>query len=241
MNRKKFDKRSIKTRLVAAFIATSVLPILLVNIISYYNTSKLVHDKVVSMMQANLQQTKVTVDVWLDSYEDILFQIYTDDAIVDLVDKINAGEDIANNRKMLRKNLRGLFYTKDYVKSISIITASGELIFYDQLTASTTNTSWMESIPLSQADIYKSISSDNKTHLFTTGEGVVFGSNSYYLFHIGHRIIDYRNVDKQCGVVMVSIDERLLKEICSSSIISRPGDIAVINTIKALALVKLIL
>lgn len=217
MNRKKFDKRSIKTRLVAAFIATSVLPVLLVNIISYYNTSKLVHDKVVSMMQANLQQTKVTVDVWLDSYEDILFQIYTDDAIVDLVDKINAGEDIANNRKMLRKNLRGLFYTKDYVKSISIITASGELIFYDQLTASTTNTSWMESIPLSQADIYKSISSDNKTHLFTTGEGVVFGSNSYYLFHIGHRIIDYRKVDKQCGVVMVSIDERLLKEICSSS------------------------
>lgn len=207
----------MKTRLVTTFIVTSIIPILLVNMISYYNTSKLVHGNVESMIRANLQQTKVTLDVWLDSYTDILFQVYTDDYIVELVDKINAGEDIANNRKLLRKTLRGLFYTKDHVKSISIITESGELIFYDHLTASTTDLSWMESVSYSQEELYRKISSDNKTHLLTTGEEVVFGSNSYHLFHIGHRIIDYRDVKKQCGIVMVSIDESLLKEICSSS------------------------
>ena len=217
MSKKTFDRKSMKTRLVTTFIVTSIIPILLVNMISYYNTSKLVHGNVESMIRANLQQTKVTLDVWLDSYTDILFQVYTDDYIVELVDKINAGEDIANNRKLLRKTLRGLFYTKDHVKSISIITESGELIFYDHLTASTTDLSWMESIPYSQEELYRKISSDNKTHLLTTGEEVVFGSNSYHLFHIGHRIIDYRDVKKQCGIVMVSIDESLLKEICSSS------------------------
>ena len=217
MEKKKFDRKSMKTRLVTTFIVTSIIPILLVNIISYYNTSKLVHDNVESMIYANLQQTKVTLDVWLDSYTDILFQVYTDDYIVELVDKINAGEDIANNRKLLRKTLRGLFYTKDHVKSISIITDSGELIFYDQLTALTTDLSWMESIPYSQEELYRKISGDNKTHLLTTGEEVVFGSNSCYLFHIGHRIIDYRDVKKQCGIVVVSIDESLLQEICSST------------------------
>ena len=198
MGKKTFDRKSMKTRLVTTFIVTSIIPILLVNIISYYNTSKLVHGNVESMIRANLQQTKVTLDVWLDSYTDILFQVYTDDYIVELVDKINAGEDIANNRKLLRKTLRGLFYTKDYVKSISIITDSGELIFYDLLTASTTDLSWMDSISYSQEELYRKISSDNKTHLLTTGEEVVFGSNSCYLFHIGHRIIDYRDVKKQC-------------------------------------------
>lgn len=217
MERKSFDRKSMKTRLVTTFIVTSIIPILLVNIISYYNTSELVRENVESMIRANLQQTKVALDVWLDSYTDILFQVYTDDYIVELVDKINAGEDIANNRKLLRKTLRGLFYTKDHVKSISIITDSGELIFYDQLTASTTNLSWMESIPYSQEELYRKISSDNKTHLLTTGEEVGVGSNSCYLFHIGHRIIDYRDVKKQCGIVMVSIDESLLKEICSST------------------------
>ena len=101
MGKKTFDRKSMKTRLVTTFIVTSTIPILLVNIISYYNTSKLVHGNVESMIRANLQQTKVTLDVWLDSYTDILFQVYTDDYIVELVDKINAGEDIANNRKLL--------------------------------------------------------------------------------------------------------------------------------------------
>lgn len=135
------------------------------------------------MTKANLEQTKVSLDVWLDSYEDILFQVYTDDEIVELVDKINAGEDVANNRKLLRKMLRGLFYTKDYVKSISVITDSGELVFYDQLTASTTHTSWMDSLSMSQEELYCTISSDNKTHLIPTGNEVVFGSNSF-LFSI---------------------------------------------------------
>lgn len=212
-----FDRKSIRTRLIMAFVVTSFLPIALVNIVSYYNTSRLVRQNVESMTNANLEQTKVSLDVWLDSYEDILFQVYTDDDIVDLVDKINAGEDVANNRQMLRKTLRGLFYTKDYVKSISVITDSGELVFYDQLTASTTRTSWMESISMSQEELYHEISSDNKTHIMPTGDKVVFGSNSCYLFHIGHRIIDYRDVDKQCGVVLVSIDEKLLEEICSTT------------------------
>lgn len=216
MKKMRFDRKSFKTRLVIAFIFTSVIPILCINIASYYNTSKLVQQNVESMTKANLQQTKVSLDLWLDSYEDILFQVYTDDYIVELVDKINAGEDMANNRKLLRKTLRGLFYTKDYVKSISVITDSGELVFYDQLTASTTRTSWMDSISQSQEELYQKISSDNKTHLLSPGEEVIIGSNSCYLFHIGHRIIDYRDVDKQCGIVLVSIDESLLNEICSS-------------------------
>ncbi len=208
-------RRGINNQWVGTFLALSVTPILLVNIFYYYNTSKLVQRNVESMTRANLEQTRVSLDVWLDSYEDILFQVYTDDSIVELVDKINAGEDVANNRKLLRKMLRGLFYTKDYVKSISIITESGELVFYDQLTASTTQTSWLNSIALSEEELYAEISGDNRTHLLSTGEKVVFGSNSCYLFHIGHRIIDYRDVEKQCGIVMVSIDEKLLEEVCA--------------------------
>lgn len=211
------DRKSIRIRLVTAFIATSIIPILLVNIVYYYNTSNLVQQNVESMTEANLEQTRVSLDVWLDSYEDILFQVYTDDNIVELVDKINAGEDVANNRKLLRKMLRGLFYTKDYVKSIAVITESGEQVFYDQLTASTTYTSWMDSIAVSREELYREISSDNKTHLLPTGDKVIFGSNSCYLFHIGHRIIDYRDVKKQCGVVIVSIDEKLLEEICATT------------------------
>ncbi len=72
------DRKSIKIKLATAFVITSIIPILLVNIIYYYNTSKLVQQNVESMTKANLEQTKVSLDVWMDSYEDILFQVYAE-------------------------------------------------------------------------------------------------------------------------------------------------------------------
>lgn len=217
MRKISFDRKSIRTRLIMAFVVTSFLPIALVNFVAYYNTSRLVRQNVESMTNANLEQIRVSLDVWLDSYEDILYQVYTDDNIVGLVDRINAGEDVASNRQMLRRALRGMVYTKDYVKFISVMTDSGELVFYNQLTSATTRTSWMDSISMSQEELYREISADNKSHMIPTGDQVVFGSNSCYLFHIGRRIIDYRDVDKRCGIVLVSIDERLLEEICSTT------------------------
>lgn len=46
------------------------------------------------MLQANLQQTESSMNVWMDSYEDILFQVYMNDDIVDMVGKIEEGEEI---------------------------------------------------------------------------------------------------------------------------------------------------
>ena len=37
MDKKKFDRKSIKTKLVMIFIVSSIIPILLVDMISYYN------------------------------------------------------------------------------------------------------------------------------------------------------------------------------------------------------------
>ena len=93
MKKIRTGRGSIKSQWMGAFLALSVVPILLVNIVYYYNTSRLVQQNVESMTKANLEQTRVSLDVWLDSYKDILFQVYTDDSIVELVDKINAGED----------------------------------------------------------------------------------------------------------------------------------------------------
>lgn len=224
-------KSSIKTRLIMIFITTSMIPILIVNILSYQNISRLVRENMKAMTQNALQQTRVSLDVWMDSYEDILFWAYTDDEIVELVDRLNAGEDMANNRRLLRKTLRGMFYMKDHIKAITVITDSGELVFYDMLTASTTYTSWMDSMSASKEELYEAISVDNKTHLLRTGEQITFGRGSYHLFHMGHRIIDYRDVNKRSGIVIISIDEYLLQEICASTEKQRQGNQNTLNFI----------
>lgn len=209
-------KKSLKSRLISAFCITSIIPIILVNLFTYHNTANIVRDNVQELSYANLLQTKNSLDVWLESYEDILFQIYTDDDIVSMIDKINGGEDVSVTKNQLRRTLHGLFYTKEYIKCISVLTENGTLVFYDLLTGSSTKNSWLDDMNIGREDLYDEISADNATHIISTQKTRDFGTEDHYLFHIGHRIIDYRDVEKKLGIVVVSIDEELLSSVCCS-------------------------
>ncbi len=212
-----FSGSSLKGKILAAFIITAVIPSFILIFFSYINTSKIVRDNAEELMHSSLLQSRNSLDVWTDSYEDILFQIYMNDDIVDIVDDINQGNDVTAAAGQLRRTLRGLFYTKEYIKCITVITDSGRVVFYDLLTGSATKTSWMGSVGMSQEEIYELLSSDNATHIIPTKRAGVYAADTYYLFHLGHRIIDYQNVDKQIGVVLVSVDEAMLQEICGTS------------------------
>lgn len=208
-------KTSLKIRLLEAFILTSILPVILVNLFLFYNTSGIIQKNIQELTCSNLLQTRQSLDVWIESYEDILYQIYTDDDIVKLADKVNAGEDVSVSKNQLRRTLHGLFYTKEYIKSITILTENGTQIFYDMITGSSTQNSWLDNMSLSREELYQQILADNSTHVFSTQQAIIFGGKKHYLFHLGHRIIDYRNVEKQVGIVVVSVDEELLSSVCT--------------------------
>lgn len=231
-----FKKNSFKGKLISAFLFASVVPVILMNVFSYMNSSRIIRENVAELTQANLNQAKSSLEVSIDSYGDLLYQIYTDDEIIELVEKINTIEmndsqikesDLANYKNQLRKTLRGLFYTKEYIKAITIITNNNSVVFYDQLTASTTDTSWMNNMELTKEQLNEEISADNSTHIISTQYATTFAAESYYLFHLGHRFINYKDVDKQIGIVILSVDEQLLREVCA---VADAGNLPEINS-----------
>ena len=218
MKKSKNYRSSLTFRLILAFIATSIIPIILYNFFAYYNTAKIVNDNMQELTRTNLAQVANSVDVWIESYEDILFQVYTNDDIIAMVEHINQSpDDLTLVTGQLRRNLRGLFYTKEYVKAISIITPSQDMVFYDLLSGYMTKSSWMDNIGMSRQELYDILSNDNGTNMIPTRKAGVYNTDTYYLFHLGHRLINYKDVEKQIGVVIVSIDEKMLKEICGNA------------------------
>lgn len=208
------QKKSFRNRLILAFLLTSVLPMLFMIVFSYYNSTKVVGSSVDEMAQTNLQQTQVNLNVRLESYKDLLYQIYTNDEVVRMIDEMNMGKNVAVNKKSILKYMRGLFYTKDYIQSMTLITDSGTVAFYDKLTATTSEKSWLDNCGYTQEELYDLISDDNKTHMLSTQKAWQFAGKNHYLFHIGHRIIDYMDMNKPVGIIVISIDEKLLREIC---------------------------
>lgn len=208
------NKSSLQTKLIRLFFVTSIIPILLLSIFFYYNISDIIRKNTEELTINNLEQTASSLKLRLESYEDLLYQMYTDDSLVALVDKINNDEDLAVSVNQLRRLMRGLLYTKEHIRSITVITSKGEIITYDQLTSVTNRNSWIENFSLTKDQIYDEVSKDNYTHIFPTEFGTNFANDDFYLLHIAHRIIDYKDLQKKNGIVVISIDEDLLKEVC---------------------------
>ncbi len=217
MGKRFFNKKSFKYRLIVYFCLLSIIPIIVMNIISYYNTSNLVQENVDDLTDINLAQTKNNVNIVLSSYEDLLYQMYTDDAIVDLVDKIDTDQDLAVSRNQLRRTLRGLASVKPYIQCITVITNNGTTVFYDKLASPTANIKWLNNYGISPEQILEQVAESNQTEILPTKYAAHFNSDPYYLFHMAHRIIDYKNINRITGIVILSIDERMLYEICNQN------------------------
>ena len=210
-------KTSIRTRLITLFAATSIVPILLLGLFSYYNIYKGLRENTEIMTGNNLLQVDNNLNIWMESYSDLLYQIYTDDNMVLWTDNLVRGTDEAVTVNQMRRFLSSLLYTKDYIRAITIITPNDYVVTYEQMTPATYKSSWLEGFSLTQEELYSEVIADYDTHIFSTQYGTNFATKDYYLFHMAHRIIDYRKLYRECGIVILSIDEDLLQQVCLNS------------------------
>ncbi len=214
--RKNMKKTGIKNRLILLFIMTSIIPIVVIEIFSFANISRTLRENMQVMSRSNLGQLDNNLHIGLESYEDLLYQIYTDDDIVKWVENLDTGVDEAVTVNQMRRLFSGLLYSKDHIRAITLITPKGEVVTYEQMTPATYRSSWLDGFSLGKDGLYRDVIKDYDPHIYPTEFGTNFANKDYYLLHIAHRIIDYKNLDRECGIAILSIDEELLQTVCNS-------------------------
>ncbi len=65
--------------------------------------------------------------------------------------------------------------------------------------------------------IYGQTISHMQSYMFSTTSGKDFSGQVYHYFHIAHPIQDYRNAQKQHGIVILSVDVDVLNKGCNAS------------------------
>lgn len=210
-------KTSLRNRLIRVFILTSMLPIIILGVFSYISMSVTLSRNTEMMSKSSLKQLENNLNISLEAYEDVLYQLYTDDNMVKWVFEVDEGTNEAVAINQMRRFMSSLLYTKDYIRAVSVITPGGEFVTYEQMTPATYKSSWLDNFSKTQDELYADIEQDNDVHLYPTEFGTNFANKDYYLFHMAHRIIDYKSLTKDCGVVIVSVDEDFLKDICLNS------------------------
>jgi len=163
------------------------------------------------LIAINLYQTEKSVDIFMGVYKDFMLQLYTDDEIIAYINSLDSERDHALIINRIRRRLNGLIATKPEILCISLITPTGVLISYDKISDTTTTSSWLDSDDI--PSIYKTISSRNNTTQLKRFDKVQFAEKHYDLVHIGHRMIDYKKIQSDSGVIIISLDESFISNI----------------------------
>lgn len=205
---------SLRTQLITLVCLVTLIPFVIGQWLNYRQTASIIRDNLNQQTQSNLQQMEKTLDAMLASYEDLLYQLYTDDSIVDLVNKLTAQEDVALSRNQLQRAIHAKVFTKPHLQAITVLFEDGSYTTYDRLLAVASSSTWLHAWDAKA--LYQQVAQTNTTHYLPSAYAITLMDQPRHLFHIAHRVLDWRQINDRKAIVILSIDEALLSEICNA-------------------------
>lgn len=202
-------ERTLRTRMSLGFLLAALIPVCLFAFISQMRLRSSLQDNIDSRISSNLYNSNKSLNMVLDKYETILYDMCTDDTIIDTVlEIIKEQDDLDVNSSTLRHELSHICNSNPGVEGITISLRNGRVIFYDRLNSSSTNSIWADKVTVPEIEkgyVYQGITTP-----------VSANEKKTYLFQIGRKLIDYRNINEPLGTVIISINEEQIKDALTS-------------------------
>ena len=196
--------KSLRGLLIPAIFFSSVFTIGLFAVISQYRLWGSIKSSMEREIQYSMEKSDQCLDLVLDKYETLLYELCTDDQVIGIVESINKNEDDLDvNGNMLRRRLSHICNSNVSVEGIVVDTDNQNRIFYDSLASSSSKSSWITQIPIP-------IVEKGVTYRWKK-EPVLLGDEEIHMFQIARRLVDYRDIHKKIGTVVISINEEELR------------------------------
>ncbi|MBT9811928.1 HAMP domain-containing protein [Enterocloster citroniae] len=191
-----------------------------IQFIGYRMNSNSLKRKIDTLMVDNLTQLSERVDLTMDIYTNLVYQIYVDDKIIENVNILmerEAGErevafhTIYNRLQQAEKSVKG-------VRCISVICSNGQSVTYDAGTGSSIENLWDDYGDLREIAPYRDVQGQPGMLVTPTTRYKGYDGDEYY-FHISKCMYDYNNLDKGViATIVMSVDESVLRDICAVAI-----------------------
>lgn len=214
-----FADQKVGRKIMYTFLVTSVIPLLVLQVLMLYVISNDMKDKVDELMENQLAQISERVDLTMDVYANLVYQIYADDEIIACIDgcesksaRMRAGA----YRKICGKIQQyGLFASG--IECISIILEDGQDITYDFGLASAVDNLWDGYADKKNIVPYRLAQKASANMAVSPTERFSRGGREGRIFHISKQMYDFADIQKGAvGTVVMSINESVLNDVCST-------------------------
>lgn len=214
-----YNNSKFQTKLLIIFTVTAVIPMILIMFFSAVLNTKNMTKKVDELMTSNLTQIAERVNINLEIYTNLAYQIYQDEEINQNV-KVFAedeGEGYVTAYNQISKRLKQYNTTDSGVRCISVVCSNGNSVIYDFDTDSFFNNLWNDYEDLRDSEPYKMAVDQPGMVVVPTMSFNENGEKKEY-FHIAKRVFDFNNLEQgSIATIIVSVDANVLNDICNIS------------------------
>ena len=200
-------KKSRSLRSMIFFLAVVlIIPILCFSLYLQAQTWRTMKNNLQRELEGELSTANHTLQMVMDKYDMVLYDFCTDDEIIELVEEINESEKPSDAVKyQIRRSLAHICNRNAGVEGITLITDSGTICFYDKEAASFVSTKWANRIPAVDMQDQMAVYRGSSYVLETENQPV-------HMLQLARRLADYRNMNRQIGTVILSVDQSVLWE-----------------------------
>ncbi|MCI8834890.1 MAG: sensor histidine kinase [Dorea sp.] len=200
---------SLREGLLIRFLIATLIPILLFSAATQMNMVRAQRKGLEDQIESNLRTSTQGLDMLLDKYSSVLYDLCTDETILDAVEYMNDLSDILGaNRSVVRRGLNHACSRTEGIVGIMFSLSGGDTIFFDALNSSSTNSSWIEEAGVPEVEkeyVYRGI----PKAVYANGEKI-------YIFQIARKLVDYRDIHRELGTAVISIEESQVCEAIDS-------------------------
>lgn len=116
------EKKNLRQKLIPAFVAAACIPIIIFALISQYRLRQSTWESLENQNEAELQKADQSLDMTLDKYETVLYDISTDEEFLQLVTAVKDENDILEtDAYMLRREFAHICNRNEGVTGIQLI------------------------------------------------------------------------------------------------------------------------
>lgn len=208
-NKKTKKGRTLRRSLIILMLLAVALPMLCLAMISQYRIWKISEAYMNEIIASDIQALNTSLDMVLDKYATVLYDFCIDEDVIQLVESMerNKGQ-LDTNHNRLRRKLTYICERNEGIEGITLITSSGQVIFYDRMTDSSEVSTWVGQVKV--PDFHSDVVYQDVEAPIQTEEGEI------RLYQVARNVMDYRNVGREIGTVVLSINTDTLSDVINT-------------------------
>lgn len=210
-------RKRLKTSICILFALLALIPLVTIVISTYRSDRRQIIANRDQLARLDLTHVTQELDSEIESYEDILYQLYTDSELAEKIRQLNSGDASAVARNQIRRDLRSVFWLRDDITSITVITKNNEQVFYDRLSTSLQTNPCIHNFDLTDDELFAALSATKGYTIYPVRFATHFANSDYYLFYIGHKGLNEKAITQTDAVFLMSVDVDLIRTALKAS------------------------